>query len=44
MSEETEMKKDASLDKKNVTPSAFKVIVREFRKDKLATFSLGVFI
>lgn len=44
MSKEKEMKKDASLDKKNVTPSAFKVIIREFRKDKLATFSLGVFI
>ena len=44
MSKEKEMKKDTSLDKKNVTPSAFKVIVREFRKDKLATFSLGVFI
>lgn len=44
MSKEKEMKKDASLDKKNVTPSAFKVIVREFMKDKLATFSLGVFV
>lgn len=44
MSKEKEMKKDASLDKKNVTPSAFKVIVREFIKDKLATFSLGVFV
>ncbi|WP_311525745.1 ABC transporter permease [uncultured Parvimonas sp.] len=44
MSKEKEMKKDTSLDKKNVTPSAFKVIVREFMKDKLATFSLGVFV
>ena len=40
MSRKKEMQKDASQHNENITPSAFKVIVREFKKDKLATFSL----
>ena len=44
MSKKKEMEKDASLHNQEITPSAFHVIVREFRKDKLATFSLLVFI
>ena len=42
MSKKKEMEKDASLHNQEITPSAFHVIVREFRKDKLATFSLAV--
>lgn len=42
MNKEKEAKKQISLDKKNSTPSGFKVVVREFKKDKLATFSLIV--
>ena len=42
MSKKKEMEKDASLHNQEITPSAFHVIVREVRKDKLATFSLAV--
>ena len=42
MSRKKEMQKDASQHNEHITPSAFKVIVREFKKDKLATFSLVV--
>ncbi|MEB3073186.1 ABC transporter permease [Parvimonas sp. C2] len=44
MSKKKEMEKDASLNKQDITPSAFKVIVREFKKDKLATFSFILFV
>lgn len=43
MDKEKENVKDASLEsKKTDNPSGFKVIVREFKKDKLATFALAV--
>ena len=43
MSKEKEQNKDTSLETaKTVSPSGFKVVVREFKKDKLATFSLVV--
>jgi len=42
MSKKKEMEKDASLHNQEITPSAFKVVAREFKKDKLATFSLAV--
>ena len=44
MSKKKEMEKDASLNHQEITPSAFHVSVREFKKDKLATFSLAVLI
>lgn len=43
MDKEKENVKDASLEsKKTDNPSGFKVIVREFKKDRLATFALAV--